>query len=78
MSDLIKAILHMQNISLEITKERNQLRRALEKACEYLDECPNYMDNWTFDDVPSCDSCHEPSDKLRKDCWLQYFKEEDA
>ncbi|MCK5643760.1 MAG: hypothetical protein KAJ19_23370 [Gammaproteobacteria bacterium] len=58
---------------LELERDRDTLRRALEKAAETMVEhvsCPMVMYGWSH---PS--SCDKACGMGEKECWLQYFKE---
>ena len=60
-----------------LIEEHSTLRKALEKACEYLAiksaSCPYIEDEWSSE-LNGANSCNA-RDKEAKDCWLQYFME---
>lgn len=73
--DAIYEILRLRGAVESYKKERDTLRRALEKACELINEdgeCPNYY-GWVSKEI-DCTLCAVDT---RKACWLQYFMEED-
>ena len=62
----------------EIEKERDHLRRALEKACEqivdsYYYRCPNELNNW--ERSKNCLSACDVGTGIEADCWMQHFME---
>ncbi len=69
------------NGMIKLIEERNQLRRALEKACVEVQalagSCPNDQNEWEWEQ--GCASaCVVNGDAINsKNCWMAYFMEAD-
>ena len=77
---IAKIALKTNELVVLVIEERDNLRRAQEKAIEiitnHFDSCPYDVGCHNFEDEPTCDSCAEPSEQVVKDCWETYFMEQ--
>jgi len=82
MSDSAEYINEQYDEIQALKKDRDHLRRALEKACEWIDvqmehSCPCFnFEDWERDE--NCIDCVDTPkmQELSSSCWLLYFMED--